>query len=139
MDWLAAGLPVEGTRAHRPRIVDHAHRDVPACGHAEPAETVRIRVRAAGWDAAVVVDGSGIVLGLFLAAAKPHEGGPTVADVMMPAPVTVRPHLLPGELPEAASKQERFLVTTSDGVLMGLVRRADLRAARRRPTGERAA
>jgi hypothetical protein len=50
VDWLAAGFAVEGAKASHIRIVDHAHRDVPTCGLAELAETVRARVRAAGWD-----------------------------------------------------------------------------------------
>lgn len=108
--------------------MDHAHRDVPTCGLGEPAETVRRRTRAAGWDVAVVVNDVGVVFGLLGAAERPHQGAPTVADVMMPAPVTVRPHLAPAEVPDAARKQDLFLVTTSDGVLMGLMRRAELEA-----------
>ena len=31
LDWLAAGLPTEGTNAERPRAADVARRDVPTC------------------------------------------------------------------------------------------------------------
>jgi hypothetical protein len=68
------------------------------------------------------------VLGLLDA----HERSPatTVADAMTAGVVTVRPHLSPADVPDAARKQGRFLVTTSDGVLVGLVRDADLEALR---------
>jgi hypothetical protein len=139
LDWLAAGLPIEGTEASRPRIVDRARRDVPTCRLADPLETVHARVRAVGWNRAVVVANDGVVLGL-LHLDRLHDATPsaTVAEHMMGAPVTVRPHLSPDELPEAARRQEVFLVTTSDGVLLGLVSAAEI-AKRARPTEPRRA
>jgi hypothetical protein len=60
---MAMGLPVEGTAATLPRAVDVARNDVPTCGLKEPMGDVRERVRAAGWDACVVVNEEGVVLG----------------------------------------------------------------------------
>ena len=110
LDWLAANLPVEGAKASAPRIARWAHADVPTCGLEDPIDLVHRRARAAGWDGA-------------------PSPGLTAGTVMRPAPVTVRPHLAPDDVPEGARKQDGFLVTTSDGVLIGLVRRADLEAA----------
>jgi hypothetical protein len=36
LDWLAAGLPTEGTNAERPRAGDVARGDVPTCELHEP-------------------------------------------------------------------------------------------------------
>ncbi len=48
-----------------------------------------------------------------------------VEDVMDPAPVTFRPNLRVGEMPAYFKKEgiQHALVTTSDGVLIGLVHR----------------
>jgi hypothetical protein len=32
LDWMAAGLPTEGTNAQRPRAGEVARKDVPTCG-----------------------------------------------------------------------------------------------------------
>ena len=65
LDWLAAGLPTEGTNAERPRAGDVARRDTPTCRLDETIGRVRDRVREAGWDACVVVNEEGIVYGLL--------------------------------------------------------------------------
>jgi hypothetical protein len=139
VDWMAAGLAVEGTETARARIVDHAHRDVPTCGLADPFDTVRTRLGAAGWDVAVVVGDGGVVLGLLAAGARAPEGAATAtaAEVMIPAPATVRAHLSPAEVPESARKQEVFLVTTPDGALLGLVRPREVPALQPPPADER--
>jgi rhodanese-related sulfurtransferase len=67
LDWLAAGLPTEGRNADVPRAGDVARRDVPTCRLEEPIGQVRERVRAAGWDACVVVNDQRVVLGLLRA------------------------------------------------------------------------
>jgi hypothetical protein len=129
LDWLAANLPVEGAKASAPRIARWAHADVPTCGLEDPIDLVHRRARAAGWDVAVVLNAARVVLGMWKDEGGAPSPGLTAGTVMRPAPVTVRPHLAPDDVPEAARKQDGFLVTTSDGVLIGLVRRADLEAA----------
>jgi hypothetical protein len=56
LDWLAAGLPTEGRNASRPRAGEVARRDAPTCRLDESIGEVRERVRAAGWNACVVVN-----------------------------------------------------------------------------------
>jgi hypothetical protein len=47
-----------------------------------------------------------------------------IEQVMDPAPVTFRPNLRAGDLPDYFTKQgvRHAIVTTSDGVLVGLIR-----------------
>ncbi len=48
LDWMAAGLPTEGSNALRPRAGEVARKDVPICGLQESIGEVRRRVREAG-------------------------------------------------------------------------------------------
>ena len=87
---------------------------------------MRERVRASGWDACVVVNDERVVLGLLREAELKSKGQP-VERVLRPGPSTFRPHV-------AVEEMARFMVahdlptspiTTSDGRLIGLLRRED--------------
>ena len=67
LDWMAAGLPVEGENSKHPRAADIARKDVPTCALDERVGEVARRASDSGWDAAVVVDGRRTVLGLMRA------------------------------------------------------------------------
>jgi len=67
LDWLAAGLATEGSNARQPRAGDVARGDVPTRGLDERLGEVAGRVRAAEWDACVVVNNQRVVLGLLRA------------------------------------------------------------------------
>jgi hypothetical protein len=100
---------------------------------------VRARAAAAGWDVAVVVGGDGVVLGLLHLGPEAIDGAEAravAADAMEPAPPTVRAHVAPADVPPSARRHDAFLVTTPDGVLLGLVRTRELRALER-PKPER--
>jgi Mg/Co/Ni transporter MgtE len=127
-DWLAAGLPREGTEAHIPRVADVAVRDVPTCRIDERVGAVRDRVQAGRWDVCVVVDQHGVVLGLVPGDVLDRDPGTPVEQVMHPGPVTVRPHLRAGQTPDylRTPRTPRALVTTSDGILVGLLRLQDV-------------
>jgi Mg/Co/Ni transporter MgtE len=127
LDWLAAGLATEGSNAQQPRAGDVARSDVPTCGLQELLGAVAQRVRAAGWDACVVVNPERVVLGLLRA--KELEADPElrIEQAMRPGPSTFRPHV-------AIAQMARFMadhdldsspITTSDGRLVGLLRRRD--------------
>ena len=122
-DWFAAGLPREGAEAHVPRVADVAERDVPTCKLHERVGDLRERVRAAGRDVCVVVDAGRVVLGIVDAEALAGDSATMVESIMKPAPVTFRPHLRTGEIPDYARKRQarHIFVTTSDGVLVGLL------------------
>jgi CBS domain-containing protein len=125
LDWLAAGLPIEG--AGIPTADDVARRDVPTCRMDEPIGDVRERVRAAGWDACVVVNEERVVFGLLREAGLEHEGDEPVEQVMRPAPSTFRPHVPIDELARFMAEHDTVNspITSSDGRLIGLLRRED--------------
>ncbi len=127
-DWFAAGLPREGSEANTPRVADVARRDVPTCRIDERVGAVRDRVRDGNWDVCVVVDEQRVVLGVIRAEALGVDPGTPVEDVMQAGPVTFRPNLGAGQMPDYLKKQRipRALVTTSDGVLIGLLRIEDV-------------
>ena len=127
LDWLAAGLPAEGRNASRPRAGEVARRDVPTCRLDESVGEVRARVRAAGWDACVVVNDQRVVLGLLRAGELERGQNEPVEQVMRPGPSTFRPHVPIEELAHFMIHHDMPTspVTTSDGRLVGLLRRED--------------
>ena len=127
LDWLAAGLPTEGRNAELPRAGDLARPDVPTCRLAEPIGQVRERVRAAGWDACVVVSDQRVVLGLLRATELQRGQDEPIEQVMRPGPSTFRPHVPIEELAHFMVHHDlpTSPVTTSDGRLVGLLRRED--------------
>jgi Mg/Co/Ni transporter MgtE len=127
LDWLAAGLPTEGHNAELPRAGDIARPDVPTCRLEEPIGQVRERVQAAGWDACVVVSDQRVVLGLLRAGELERGQNEPIEQIMRPGPSTFRPHVLIEELAHFMVHHDlpTSLVTTSDGRLVGLLRRED--------------
>lgn len=121
-DWFAAGLPREGERAALPRLADLARGDVPTCGPEERVGDVAGRVGDAGWNLCVVVNDERVVLGLLRAEALRAPPETPVEQVMEPGPRTYRPDTLPEKPIEYMRRQgvESVLVTTSDGLLLGL-------------------
>jgi CBS domain-containing protein len=127
-DWKGVGLPIEGTNAARRRLVDVVRRDVPTCSLGERLGDVRDRAVAAGWDACVVVSENRVVLGLLRAKELQADPGLPVEQVMRPGPSTYRPFVSVEEMRRIMIDRdlENSPVTTSDGKLVGLVRRQDV-------------
>jgi len=125
---MGAGLPTEGTNAERPRLADVVHRDVPTCSLAERLGDVRTRAIAAGWDACVVVSQERVVLGLLRAKELQADPQLLVERVMRPGPSTYRPFVSVEEMRRIMIDRnlENSPVTTSDGKLVGLVRKQDV-------------
>lgn len=63
LDWMAAGMPTEGTNANRPRAGSLARKDVPTCSLDERSGAVRDRVQ----QSVVVVNEKRVVFGLLRA------------------------------------------------------------------------
>jgi CBS domain-containing protein len=127
LDWLAAGLPIEGSFTEQPTAGTVARTDVPTCRLDESVGEVRARVHDAGWDACVVVNEERVVLGLLRAG---ELGGPddrTAEQAMRPGPSTFRPHVPIQEMATFMAEHDvaSAPVTTSDGRLAGLVLRED--------------
>jgi predicted transcriptional regulator len=127
-DWLGAGLPTEGTNTQRPRLVDVVRRDVPTCSLGERLGDVRNRAIAAGWDACVVISQERVVLGLLRAKELQADPELLVERAMRPGPSTYRPFVSVAEMRRTMIERnlESSPVTTSDGKLVGLVRRQDV-------------
>ena len=134
LEWMGAGLPTEGTNAERPRLVDVMRRDVPTCALGELVGDVRDRVTASGWNACVVTNDDRVVLGLLRATELESHPTLPVERAMRPGPSTYRPHVSVEEMARIMARRdlENFPVTTSDGRLVGLVRREDVDAVEHR-------
>ena len=127
LDWMAAGLPIEGTKAKLPRAGDLARKDTPTCSLDENLGAVRDRVHALGWDAVVVVNTERIVFGLLRAKELASDGDQPIAQAMRPGPSTFRPYVLAKEMAHSMveHKLESSPITTSDGRLVGLLLQKD--------------
>jgi CBS domain-containing protein len=126
-DWAAAGLPLGGTKAARPTAASVARRDVPTCDRADPIGEVRERVAATSWDACVVVNGERVVLGLLRSGELSRSGDGPVEAFMRPGPSTFRPDVPIDEMARYMTDHDLVSspITTSDGRLVGLLRRED--------------
>ena len=127
LDWMAAGLPTEGTDAQRPRAADVARKDAPTCQLNERLGDVSERAASGGWEAAVVVNEERVMLGLLRKKELGGDPGQPVERAMRPGPSTFRPYVAIGEM--AAFMVEHNLesspITTSDGRLVGLLLKDD--------------
>lgn len=122
-DWFAAGLPREGRDANTPRVADRADRDVTTCHIDERIGDVHNRAGSASGEPVIVVDSDRVVLGVVASDALSGDSAKSVEDVIDSGPLTVRPDLPAGQIPEYSKRQRvpYAVVTTSDGVLIGLV------------------
>jgi predicted transcriptional regulator len=127
LDWLAAGLPTEGANAQLPRAGTVARRDVPTCRLDEVLGPVRERVRDAGWDACVVLNDERVVFGLLRQPQLERDGDESIERVMRPGPSTFRPYVPIAEMADFMVTHDlpSSPITTSDGRLVGLIRRED--------------
>jgi len=127
-DWLANGLPSEGTAATQSRAGTIARRDVPTCHLTDTVAAVRQQNDGTGWHVCVVVNDARVVLGLLNEDAFATDPQTPVEDVMESGPSTWR---LDGSLADIAKYMARHRVTAvvisgSDGRLYGAVRREDI-------------
>jgi Mg/Co/Ni transporter MgtE len=134
LDWMAAGLPTEGTNAQHPRAGDIARKDAPTCGLKDRLGDVSERARAQGWDAAVVVNDERVVLGLLRSEELGTNPDQLVEDAMRPGPSTFRPFVPLHEMAHfmIEHKIENAPITTSDGRLVGLLLQEDVTRAMRK-------
>lgn len=119
-DWLAFGLPYEGT-AHL--AADALRTDVPTCGLRDRFGDVREQLAASRYGMLVALDADGVVMGGLHADAATADGGATVDQLMLEGPTTVRPS---EDLPALQERMRRadvdgVLVTRSDGTLLGII------------------
>jgi CBS domain-containing protein len=127
-DWAASGRRTEGALASVPRVRSLADRDVPTCSLTEGIEEVAARTRAAGWDTCIVVNEHRVVLGRLFRRELEAGGSGRVEEKMRSGPATFRPNVTAHEMMHFMDEHDlrTALVTTSEGTLVGLVRREDL-------------
>jgi rhodanese-related sulfurtransferase/CBS domain-containing protein len=129
VDYLARGLPREGEKGSEQRAVDLLLDDVVRCALGDRIEQVRAQVEASDYGFALVVDKDGVLLGRLRRAAL--EGDAARAEEAMEAgPSTIRADTSIEKLRERleGGGLNFAVVTTPDGVLMGVVCRAELPA-----------
>jgi predicted transcriptional regulator len=133
LDWMAAGLPTEGTNAQHPRAGEVSRKDVPTAQLDERLGEVRERVRAAGWDAVVVVNSERVVLGLLRSKELDKDPNLRIEQAMRPGPSTFRPYVSIKKMAESMTQHEHESspITTSDGRLVGLLLQKDAIATAR--------
>jgi CBS domain-containing protein len=129
-DWAAAGLPLEGRTASEPTAARAADPGAPTCTLDDDLQHVRARVRASDWRQCIVINDERIVLGRLGRDAIDRNEPLSVEEAMTEGPSTVRPDTPLDELLERLERQglQTAVVTTSEGMLIGVVRRGGLRS-----------
>jgi Mg/Co/Ni transporter MgtE len=127
-DWLAHGLDVEGAGAGRPTVGRLARTDVVRPSLTEAVGDVRALVEASPYRFALVVSEGGVLLGRLRRAALEGDPQRIAEEAMEPGPSTVRPDRVPSDLAERLRSRDlrTTVVTTPEGVLIGIVLREDL-------------
>jgi len=128
-DWASFGLPLEGHDASRPRAASIARADPPTCRLDERVAEVAARLPD-DWDVCVVTNDENVVLGMLgRRALRSHENA-RVEEAMTTGPSTIRPNTRLDAIAKRMRDQNltRVLVTRSDGVLVGVLRREDVDA-----------
>ena len=107
------------------------------CGLRDPLAPVRGRVASSPYPFALVISEHGVLLGRLPASTLDREAERRAAEVMDPGPKTYRPHkTAAGTAEELGERDLRWaIVTTPEGVLIGVATRADLEAAAARHEG----
>lgn len=126
-DWGSFGLPLEGRDDSRTRAASIVRADAPTCRLDEHVGEVAARLHTE-WDVCVVTNDERVVLGLLGRRALRADADVRAEEAMAPGPSTVRPS---ARLDAIANRMRdenltRLLVTRSDGVLAGVLRREDV-------------
>jgi rhodanese-related sulfurtransferase len=128
VDWMAHGLPMEGTAAARPNALSFARSDVVTCTLDDRAAEIKERIDASPYGFALVLVDR-VVLGRIRRTALDEAREDARAEaVMEPGPSTARPHLDPAELAKRLDRvgSRTAILTTPEGELIGVVSRSDL-------------
>jgi Mg/Co/Ni transporter MgtE len=129
VDWLANGLPGEGTHADQPTAGTLARQDVATCSLDDHADDVLDRIAASPYGFALVLSTEGVLLGrLAPSTLETVTGDAAIEGILEPGPSTIRPHLTPAELQRRVQRSDvqTLVVTRPDGTLVGVVRQRDI-------------
>jgi CBS domain-containing protein len=137
-DWMASGLPIEGTMADDLHVGAVARQDAPTCAPRDTIAHVRRMLEGSPWTTCFVVNEQRILLGRLAEGDLRDADAQSLAEeAMRPGPVTYRPDFQADQLLDVMEQRDIAVVpvTTSEGVLVGAVRREDLDRAVARPKG----
>jgi CBS domain-containing protein len=106
-------------------IIDEMEREVPTCLLGDSLGEAKYRAKQLGFSLCPVVSDHGIVLGVVRENAWNGDLAAPVEQVMESGPATVRPSYSLDDAAEMFRKNNLhgILVTSSDGKLMGILRR----------------
>jgi CBS domain-containing protein len=129
-DWGSFGLPLEGKNDSRTRVSSLAHTGVPTCRPDDPISTAADRIAAGDWDVCVVTTERHVVVGLLGGQALRSGESLTAEQLMTEGPSTIRPSARLDAIGQRMHEQQlaRVVVTRSDGVFIGVLRREDVEA-----------
>jgi len=128
VDWMARGLPVEGSTASEPTALSLVREDVATCALDDDAATLRARIDASPYGFALALCDRTVMGRVRRSRLDEAADSATAETVMGPAPSTVRPHIRLEELERRFQNggAETLILTTPSAELIGVVRRADL-------------
>jgi Mg/Co/Ni transporter MgtE len=129
VDWLAHGLPVDGTHAQRPTAGSLARQDVATCTLDTSIADALEAIVGSAYGFALVVSSGGVLIGRVVRSTlETTPKNEAVEGILEPGPSTIRPHLTPEELRHRleGSDVRTLVVTRPDGTLIGVVRRDDV-------------
>jgi Mg/Co/Ni transporter MgtE len=127
-DWGSFGLPLEGTADSSSRVGSITRADAPTCRPDELVADVGERV-GAEWQICVVTNSESVVQGLLGREALRAGERVRAEDAMSLGPSTIRPSARREAIAQRMREQDltRIVVTRSDGTLIGVLRREDLK------------
>lgn len=129
VDWMAHGLPIEGTAADRPTALSLVRDDVATCALDDRADAVGQRIADSPYGFALALSRSRVVLGRVRRSSLANTSSEVRVEALMePGPSTIRPHLTVEELAGrvAGTEVRTLIVTDPEGRLLGIVRRVDV-------------
>ena len=129
VDWMAHGLPVEGTDAGHTTALTLIRDDVATCALGDPVDDVARRIDASPYGFALALSAGRVLLGR-IRRSRLTGAEASVEARLEPGPSTIRPHTSIEDLAArlAGSPVQTLIVTDPDGTLLGVVRRHDVEA-----------
>jgi rhodanese-related sulfurtransferase len=128
VDWMAHGLPVEGTAASQPTALTFARDDVAICSLDTRAGEILQLIDQSPYGYALVLTDR-VVLGRVRRSHLDDAPEDASAELLMePGPSTTRPHTSPTDIANQLQRRgaNTAILTTPEGELLGVVRRSDL-------------
>jgi Mg/Co/Ni transporter MgtE len=129
VDWLAHGLPAEGTQASLPTAGTFARQDAATCTFDTSAAEALSAIAVSPYGFALVLSPDEVLLGrLRRSALEELAADALIESILEPGPSTIRPHLTVEDLRQRIQRSDvqTLVVTRPDGTLVGVVPRKDI-------------